>query len=73
MCAWCWFRSRGWHLSYGRLWTWWRTRHYCARCSPPRESRVGRLAIAHNAIMREIRELHEAVMAAQQPAPADGE
>ena len=60
-CLWCFLRRRGVFLRYGRIWALWRRGRFCARCAPPRDSRAGRLAIAHNALITEIRRLHEDV------------
>jgi hypothetical protein len=71
MCPWCRVRRRGRYLSYGRAWAWWRRRFYCPRCAPPSASRAGRLAIAHNALITEIRRLHADVLGID--GPEDGE
>lgn len=62
-CPWCWIRTTGRGFPrYDRLWALWRRRWYCPMCSPPPGSRASRLIIAHNAISKEIRELHADVL-----------
>ena len=60
-CWWCLARHSGRFVVYGRLWSWWRRRRWCACCAPPSDSLVGQAIIRRNAFYTQLRALRDEV------------